>query len=58
MNEFYKQQIEALKAKVKAHAELGNELKATLLNKEIANYERAIEQSEPAKPKGVDAYLV
>ncbi len=57
MINFYKDQIKQLKAKVKAHAELGNELKVTHLNKEIANYERAIRQSEPVKPKGVDAYL-
>ena len=58
MINFYKDQVKTLKAKVKTHAELGNELKVTLLNKEITNYERAIEQSEPAKPTGVDAYLV
>ena len=57
MINFYKDQVKQLKAKVKAHAELGNELKVTHLNKEIANYERAIRQSEPAKPTGVDAYL-
>lgn len=43
MNEFYKQQIEALKAKVIAHAKLGNELKVAMLEKEIANYEKLLE---------------
>lgn len=42
MNEFYKQQIEALKAKVIAHGKLGNELKVAMLEKEIANYEKAL----------------
>lgn len=41
INEFYKQQIETLKAKVIVHAKLGNELKVAMLEKEIANYERA-----------------
>jgi len=54
MNEFYKQQIEKLKAKVIAHAKLGNELKVAMLEKEIANYEQHIRQKEP---KGVDSYL-
>lgn len=58
MINFYKDQVTKLKAKVKAHADLGNELKVTHLNKEIANYERAIRQSEPEKATGVDAYLV
>ena len=58
MINFYKDQVKKLKAKVKAHAELGNELKVTHLNKEIASYEQAIRQSEPAKTTGVDAYLV
>ena len=58
MIDVYKDQVKQLKAKVKAHAELGNELKVTHLNKEIANYERAIRQLEPVKPTGVDAYLV
>ena len=55
MNEFYKKQIEKLKS------QLDNEIcksKVNLLNREIANYERAIRQSELAKPRGVDAYLV
>lgn len=54
MNEFYKQQIEKLKAKVVAHAKLGNELKVAMLEKEIANYEKALGIN---KPKGVDSYL-
>lgn len=58
MINFYKDQVKQLKAKVKAHAELGNELKVTHLNKEIANYERAIRQAEPKPTTGVDAYLV
>lgn len=54
MKEFYKQQIEKLKAKVIAHAKVGNELKVAMLEKEIANYEKALGIN---KPKGVDSYL-
>jgi len=57
MISFYKDQVTKLKAKVKAHADLGNELKAAHLDKEIANYERAIRQAEPVKSTGVDKYL-
>lgn len=45
MNEFYKQQIENLKAKVIAHAKLGNELKVAMLEKEIANYEKDLKSN-------------
>ena len=55
MNDFYKQQIEILKAKVIAHAKLGNELKVAMLEKEIANYEKLL--GIEIKPKGVDSYL-
>ena len=54
MNDFYKQQIEMLKAKVIAHAKLGNELKVAMLEKEITNYEKALGIK---KVKGVDSYL-
>ncbi len=54
MINFYKDQVKQLKAKVKTHAELGNELKVAHLNKEIANYERALKQNQPT---GVDKYL-
>lgn len=54
MNEFYKQQIKILKAKVIAYADMGNTSKVEHLEKEIANYERHIRQSEP---RGVDSYL-
>lgn len=54
INEFYKQQIETLKAKVVAHAKLGNELKVVMLEKEIANYEKALGINSP---KGVDSYF-
>lgn len=54
MNEFYRKQIETLKAKVIAHAKLGNDLKVASLNKEIANYEKALGIK---KVKGVDGYL-
>ena len=54
MNNWYQNQVKFLKAKRNVESD-----KATIeqLNGEIANYERAIRQSEPAKPKGVDAYL-
>ena len=54
MNEFYKQQIKSLKAKVVAHAKLGNDLKVAMLEKEIANYEKALGINNS---KGVDSYL-
>lgn len=54
INEFYRKQIKELKAKVIAHGKLGNELKVSLLNKEIGNYERALRANTP---KGVDSYL-
>ncbi len=54
MNDFYKQQIETLKAKVIAHAKLGNDLKVVMLEKEIASYEKALKANSP---KGVDSYL-
>lgn len=50
MNEFYEQQIEKLKS------QLDNETcknRANLLNREIANYEKALNKSAA----GVDKYL-
>ena len=54
MSNWYSKKIEALKAKVTANAELGNESEVKRLNREIANYERHIRQTEPT---GVDKYL-
>lgn len=54
MNEFYQRQIETLKAKAVAYADMGNTSKVEYLEKEIANYEKFIRQNEP---KGVDSYL-
>ena len=51
---YYRRQIKNLKAKVTANAELGNESEVKHLNREIANYERHIRQTEPT---GVDKYL-
>lgn len=51
---YYRRQIKNLKAKVTANAELGNESEVKRLNREIANYERHIRQTEPT---GVDKYL-
>lgn len=45
MNEFYEQQIEALKAKVIAYADMGNTSKVEYLEKEIANYEKFIKSN-------------
>ncbi len=54
MIDFYKDQVKNLKAKVTAHAELGNDSEVKRLNREIANYERHIRQTVPT---GVDKYL-
>ena len=54
MSNWYSQQIKNLKAKVTANAELGNDSEVKRLNREIANYERHIRQTEPT---GVDKYL-
>ncbi len=52
--DYYKKRIEELKIKIVAYAEMGNDAKVKELEKEVANYERHIRQSEP---KGVDSYL-
>ena len=54
---YYRRQIKNLKAKITAHAELGNETEVKRLNKEIVNYEKFIAQNEPKTPTGVDKYL-
>lgn len=54
MLKWYEEQVEILKKKVIAHGKLGNELKVSKLNKEIANYEKFISQNTS---KGVDKYL-
>ena len=54
MINFYKDQVKKLKLKRDNET---SKLEAKRLNQEIENYERAIRQSEPAKPTGVDAYL-
>ncbi len=51
---YYRRQIKTLKAKVTAHAELGNDSEVKRLNREIANYERHIRQTET---NSVDKYL-
>ena len=51
---YYKKQVEKLKAKAVAYADMGNASEVERLEKEIANYERYIRQNEP---KGVDSYL-
>lgn len=51
---YYKKQVENLKAKSVAYADMGNTSKVEYLEKEIANYEKFIRQNEP---KGVDSYL-
>ena len=51
---YYKKQVENLKAKAVAYADMGNTSEVEYLEKEIANYEKFIRQNEP---KGVDSYL-
>ena len=52
--DYYKKRIEELKVKIIAYAKMDNDAKVKELEKELANYERHIRQSEP---KGVDSYL-
>ena len=51
---YYRRQVENLKAKAVAYADMGNTSEVERLEKEIANYEKFIRQNEP---KGVDSYL-
>lgn len=51
---YYKKRIEELKIKIVAYAKMDNDAKVKELEKEIANYERHIRQTEQ---KGVDSYL-
>jgi len=51
---YYKKRIEELKIKIVAYAKMDNNAKVKEFEKEIANYERHIRQTEP---KGVDSYL-
>ena len=52
--DYYKKRIEELKVKIVAYANMDNDAKVRELEKEVANYERHIKQSEQ---KGVDSYL-
>ena len=54
MIDYYKKRIEELKVKIVAYANMDNDAKVRELEKEVANYERHIKQSEQ---KGVDSYL-
>ena len=51
---YYKKQVENLKAKAVAYADMGNTSEVEYLEKEIANYEKFIRQNEQ---KGIDSYL-
>ena len=51
---YYKKQVENLKAKAVAYADMGNTSEVEYLEKEIANYEKFIRKNEP---KGVDSYF-
>ena len=54
MIDYYKKRIEELKIKIVAYAKMDNDAKVKELEKEVANYERHMRQTEP---KGVDSYL-
>ena len=53
--DYCKKRIEELKIKIVAYAKMDNDAKVKQLEKEVANYERHIRQTEP---KGVDSYLI
>lgn len=53
MINWYKKQIEINKAKIKAHAELGNVEEAKKLELDNRNYQREVDK----KSNGVDKYL-
>lgn len=53
MINWYKKQIEINKAKIKAHAELGNAEEANKLELDNKNYQREVDK----KSNGVDKYL-
>ena len=53
MINWYKKQIETNEAKIKAHANLGNDEEVKKLEADNRNYQRAIGKA----PAGVDKYL-